>query len=42
LPTDELGSGLFLAYTDPDQLFGADDYELFTWGAFAESGVKGY
>jgi hypothetical protein len=30
----DLGDGLFLDYTDPEQLYGADEYELYGWGAF--------
>jgi hypothetical protein len=35
LLTDDLDDGLFLDYTEPKQMFGADGYELYAWGAFA-------
>jgi hypothetical protein len=34
LLADNLEHGLFLDHTDPDQLHGEDEYELFCWGDF--------
>jgi hypothetical protein len=40
LATD-LKDGLFLDYTEPAQMHGADEYELWIWGAFARAASKG-
>jgi hypothetical protein len=32
--TADLDDALFLDYTDPNQMFGADEYELYCWGDF--------
>ena len=34
LVTEDVSDGLYLDYTDPDQLNGDDEYELWAWGAF--------
>jgi hypothetical protein len=33
----DLSDGLFLDYTEPAQMQGADEYELWIWGAFARA-----
>jgi hypothetical protein len=33
----DLSDGLFLDYTEGDQMQGADEYELWIWGAFARA-----
>lgn len=34
LLTTDASDGFFLDYTEPEQMFGADEYELFAWGTF--------
>lgn len=36
LLSTDASDGFFLDYTGPDQMFGANEYELFLWGAFAD------
>lgn len=35
LVTQDLSDGLYLDYTESEQMNGDDEYELWTWGAFA-------